>query len=53
MPASASFLRPRSLIQSVVHAGDSTVRTRTSAYPAARRAVERSARMAAIAGHPL
>ena len=52
MPAAASFARPDSVIQSVVQAGDRTVRTRAPANPADRSAATMSSRMAAIAGHP-
>jgi hypothetical protein len=52
MPASASFRRPSGVIQSVLHGGDSTVRTSTCPYPASCSACTRSARMTPIAGQP-
>jgi hypothetical protein len=44
--------RPVSLIQSVVQAGDSTVRTSARANPAPRSAATMSSRIASMAGHP-
>ena len=52
MPYSSSAERPRSLIQSVVQAGARTVRTRTSAKPASRKAMVRSSLIESIAGQP-
>src|SRR6516162_9973692 len=53
IPNSRSLVRPAWLIQSVVHGGDSTVRTRTRSAPARRRAACTSAAMTAVAGQPV
>jgi hypothetical protein len=51
-PCSASFRRPFSEIQSVLHGGDSTVRTSTRPYPASVRRARRSSRITSSAGQP-
>src|SRR5512139_650397 len=51
-PYSSSLRRPSSLIQSVVHAGESTSSTVTSWYPSPASASITSARIASIAGQP-
>ena len=52
MPASASLRRPASLIQSVLQAGENTVRTSTRAYPAPVSAAPMSWRISSMAGQP-
>src|SRR5690606_33034331 len=53
IPASASLRRPSAVIQSLDHAGRSTVRTSTRGYPARWRAWTGSSRMVSSAGHPV
>src|SRR5438552_15794232 len=53
MPYACSFSRPSSLIQSVVHGGDSTVSIVISASPASSSAVLMSRAIAIVAGQPL
>jgi hypothetical protein len=51
MPNSRSLARPSSLIQSVVHAGDSTVCTSTTSYDVS--SADRTSReMTSVAGQP-
>ena len=52
MPYSRSLLRPSSLIQSVVQAGDSTVRTVGRAMPARSSASSISSAIMFMAGQP-
>ncbi|CAM5577613.1 hypothetical protein SALBM135S_01816 [Streptomyces alboniger] len=53
MPNSASLRRPSALMSSVVQAGESTVRTETSAMPCSCSTCSMSAVMASIAGQPV
>jgi hypothetical protein len=52
MPCSASLRRPASEIQSVLQAGENTVRTSTRAKPAAVSCARRSSRITSMAGQP-
>src|SRR5262245_18836486 len=52
IPASTSLRRPSSVIQSVVQAGESSVRTSTAVAPRVSTASRTSAAIASIAGQP-
>src|SRR5690606_13835065 len=52
MPYSRSLRRPSSVIQSLVHGGDSTSLTSTRSKPASRSACPTLARMTSVAGQP-
>jgi hypothetical protein len=53
IPYASSLRRPSSVIQSVVQAGDSTVRSSTSSHPCRARAARTSASISCMAGQPL
>ncbi len=52
MPNAASFGRASGAIQSVVHAGESTVVTLASTIPASASASRMPSMMSSVAGHP-